>query len=81
MFGTYQEFERRVGLITTSRDAKREMILDTINRLPHHFQIGDIERVCAGVSRPTINRALKELRNQGKITRIKSGRDAMWEKT
>ena len=80
LFGSYQEFERRVGVITTSRGAKREMILDTINRLPRHFQIRDIERACSGVSRPTINRALKELRDQGKITCVKSGRDAMWEK-
>lgn len=80
LFGSYKEFERRVGLVTTSRGAKREMILDTVNRLPQQFQIGDIERACPGVSRPTINRALKELRDQGKITCIKPGRDARWEK-
>ena len=80
LFGAYQEFERRVGLVTTSRGAKREMILDTVNRLPRQFQIADIERACPGVSRPTINRALKELRDQGKITCIKPGRDARWEK-
>lgn len=81
LFGSYQEFERRVGLVTTSRGAKREMILDTVSRLPHQFQIGDIERACPGVSRPTINRALKELRDKGKIACIKAGRDAKWEKT
>jgi Fic family protein len=81
LFGSYQEFERRVGLITTSRGAKREMILDTVDRLPRQFQIGDIERACPGVSRPTINRALKELRDQGKIACIKPGRDARWEKS
>jgi len=80
LFGSYQEFERRVGLVTTSRGAKREMILDTVNHLPRQFQIGDIERACPGVSRPTINRALKELRDQGKIICIKPGRDARWEK-
>lgn len=80
LFGSYKEFERRVGLITTSRGAKREMILDTVNRLPRQFQIGDIERTCPGVSRPTINRALKELKDQGRIACIKPGRDARWEK-
>jgi len=80
LFGSYQEFERRVGLVSTSRGAKREMILDTVNRLPGKFQIGDIERTCPGVSRPTINRALKELKDQGKIACIKPGRDARWEK-
>lgn len=81
LLGVYQEFERRVGMITTTRGAKREMILDTVSRLPHRFQIGDIEQACPGVSRPTINRALRELREQGKIICVKSGRDAIWEKT
>lgn len=81
LLGVYKEFERRVGMITTTRGAKREMILDTVSRLPQRFQIGDIERACLGVSRPTINRALRELREQGKISCVKSGRDAIWEKT
>jgi len=81
LLGVYKEFERRVGMITTTRGAKREMILDTVSRLPQRFQIGDIERACLGVSRPTINRALRELREQGKIICVKSGRDAIWEKT
>lgn len=80
LFGAYQKFEKRVGLITTSRGAKREMILDIVNHLPHQFQIGDIERACPSVSRPTINRALKELKDQGKIACIKPGRNAKWEK-
>jgi len=81
LLGVYKEFERRVGMITTTRGAKREMILDTVSRLPQRFQIGDIERACLAVSRPTINRALRELREQGKIICVKSGRDAIWEKT
>jgi len=81
LLGVYKEYERRVGMITTTRGAKREMILDTVSRLPQRFQIGDIERACLAVSRPTINRALRELREQGKIICVKSGRDAIWEKT
>lgn len=81
LLGVYKEFERRVGMITTTRGAKREMILETVSRLHQRFQIGDIERACLGVSRPTINRALRELREQGKIICVKSGRDAIWEKT
>lgn len=81
LLGVYREFERRVGMITTTRGAKRQMILDTINRLPQRFQIGDIERACPGVSRPSINRALRELREAGRIVCIKPGRDAVWEKT
>lgn len=81
LLGAYKEFERRVGVITTTRGAKREMILDVVDRLPQQFQVADIERACPGVSRPTINRALRELRETGNIRCTKAGRDAIWEKT
>ncbi|MBD2741891.1 Fic family protein [Coleofasciculus sp. FACHB-1120] len=80
VLSAYREFEQRVGLVTTTRGAKREMILDTVQRLPNQFQFADLERACPGVSRPTINRALAELRKTNQIRCIKPGRDAVWEK-
>jgi Fic family protein len=77
----YRDFEQRVGLLTVSRGAKREVVFDVVERLPNQFKYIDVERACPGVSRPTINRALAELRDAGKIRCIKSGRDATWEKT
>lgn len=77
----YREFERRVGIATTSRGAKRDMIIDAVRRLPEHFQFADVERACPGVSRPTINRALAELRRTGRLQLAKAGRDATWRKT
>jgi Fic family protein len=81
LLGGYKEFERRVGVVTSTRGAKREMVIDAVSRLPQRFQFGDVERACPGVSRPTINRALRQLREAGKISCIKPGRDAIWEKT
>ena len=77
----YREFEHRVGAVTTARGAKREMVIDAVRRLPARFKFADIERACPGVSRPTIERALAELRQQEQIRCIKPGRDAIWEKT
>lgn len=76
----YKEFERRVGLLTTTRGAKREMVLNAVDLLPQRFQVADVERLSPGVSRPTINRALAELRDEGLINCIKPGRGALWEK-
>ena len=76
----YLEFERRVGVVTTGRGAKREMILDVIEHLPAEFRFADLERACPGISRPTINRALADLRRLGKLILINSGRDATWKK-
>ncbi|NHC35952.1 Fic family protein [Scytonema millei] len=81
VLAAYREFEQRVGTVTASRGAKREIVLDVVARLPNQFQYADVERACPGVSRPTINRALAELRESGQIRCIKPGRDAVWEKT
>ena len=77
----YHEFERRTGELTTAHGAKRERIIDVISRFSDKFQVADIERACPGVSRPTINRALRDLRQAGKISCLKGGRDAVWQKT
>lgn len=77
----YREFEHRVGSMVARRGAKREMIIDAVHRLPSTFRYADIERVLPAVSRPTINRVLRDLRLAGEIRCAKPGRDAMWEKT
>lgn len=81
LLGAYHEFERRTGELTTSHGAKRQMIMDVIGRLPDEFRMADIEHACPSVSRPTINRALRDLREVNKIACIKRGRDAVWQKT
>jgi Fic family protein len=80
LLGAYGEFERRVGTQTTRRGAKRQLILDAIDRLPKQFRYADLERACPAVSRPTINRVLAELRRKRRIACTKGGRDATWEK-
>jgi Fic family protein len=81
VFGAYSELEARVGTITSGRGAKREMVRDAVLRLPPSFRYADVERACPGVSRPTINRGLRELRLEGVIRCARPGRDAQWEKT
>lgn len=71
---------RRTGELTVAHGAKRQLIMDVIGRLPEEFRVADIEHACPGVSRPTINRALRDLREDGKIACIKGGRDAVWQK-
>ncbi len=80
LLGAYRQFADRVGSVKTVKGAKREMIVAAVERLPAEFQFADVERLCPGISRPTFNRALAELRKAGKITCIKGGRDAVWKK-
>ncbi len=76
----YQDFESRVGAVTSQRGAKGEMIKDTVERLPATFRVRDIEQAVPGVSRVTINRAVAKLKEEGRIRLVRGGRDALWEK-
>jgi Fic family protein len=77
----YRDFEERVGVTSARRGAKRDMIRDAVNRLPSRFRYADLERALPAISRPTIARALRELRAEGAVRCVKPGRDATWEKT
>jgi Fic family protein len=75
-----RELEQRIGVVTTQKGAKQEMVADAIARLPRQFQIADVQKACPTVSRPTINRVLAHLKQDGRVRCIKGGRDALWEK-
>jgi Fic family protein len=76
----YRDFEDRVGVTSARRGAKRDMIRDAVKRLPNRFRYADLARALPAVSRPTIARALRELRAEGAIRCLNPGRDATWEK-
>ena len=77
----YRDFEDRVGVTNAIRGAKRDMIRDAVKTLPRQFRYADLERALPAVSRPTIARALRELRAEGVIRCLKQGRDPIWEKS
>ena len=80
LIAAYLEFEQRVGQMGGGRGSKRAMVIDCVHHLPRTFRYADVERACPGVSRPTIVRALGELRERGEIRCTKGGRDATWER-
>ena len=77
----YKDFEGRVGKITTARGAKRSMVRRAIERLPSPFALQDLIRVFPGVSYPTLQRALADLRKEGKVKCLGRGPDAQWERS
>lgn len=64
LIAAYKEFEDRVGVITSARGAKRDMIRQTIERLPSRFRFSELHRACAGVSYPTLKRTLFDLKRE-----------------
>ena len=81
LLAAYRELDSRVGTITQARGYKRQMVIDCVMRLPEEFRIADVERVCPGIPRPTINRVLGELRDAGRLESTGRGRDARWRQT
>jgi Fic family protein len=79
LLAAYREFEERVGLLTTTRGAKSEMVRLAIERLPQPFSISDLERVCPSVSRPLIRKVLNELKGKH-IRPVGRGAGAKWER-
>lgn len=76
----YGQFEERVGVTNARRGAKRDMVRDAVARLPERFRYADLERALPAISRPTIARALRELRAEGIVRCARPGRDASWVK-
>lgn len=77
----YREFEERVGVITTSRGSKTELVRSAVNRRMSLFSISDIESDCPGISRDMIRQVLRKMRDEGLITVSSGGRGAMWQRT
>jgi Fic family protein len=76
----YRELEARVGQVPEGRGAKTSLVKDVIERLPRVFRYRDVQQACPNVSRPTIQRAFKELKEEGRIRAVTAGRDATWER-
>ena len=78
LFGAYQEFERRVGLVNTGRGSKTAMILDAIGHFKSDFTIRDIQECCPQVGIDLIRRILRGQRNAGKVECLGRGPNARW---
>ena len=80
LIAAYNDFEARVGTISSAKGAKRVLVKNAITHLPSPFSIGELERVCKGISRRTLVRALYDLRSEGVLRCVGRGPNAQWER-
>jgi len=78
LFGSYHEFERRVGLITTGRGTKTTMVLDAIEHFRGDFTIRDLQESCPHVGIDLIRKILRKQKNKGKLECLGRGPNAKW---
>jgi len=77
----YEEFEERVGHISGGRGSKSEQVKRIVLGKTMPFRISDLERDCPGVSRDTIRKVLRQLRDEGAVRSTGRGRSARWQCT
>jgi Fic family protein len=80
LIASYKELESRVGSFSHARGAKRRLVIDCVRRLPPTFRIGELINACPGIARPTVNRALAEMKQAGDLDCSGRGRSAAWHK-
>ncbi len=76
----YESLESRVNIVTTTRGAKTDLVVNMIRKLPKRFKLADVQSACPGVSLPTIKRTLEALKEKKEIRCLGKGRDATWER-
>lgn len=80
LVAAYTDFEARVGTISSAKGAKRVLVKNAIAHLPPRFTIGELARVCKGISQRTLVRALHDLRDEGVVRSVGRGPRAQWER-
>ncbi len=80
VIAAYKELESRVVSFSGARGAKRRLVVDCVRRLPPTFQISELMNACPGIPRPTVNRALADMKRAGDLECSGLGRSAVWKK-
>jgi len=75
-----REFERRVGETASPKGEKAAMIQAAIAQRTETFTLGDLQRLCPGVSVDLIRHVLRQLREKGEIECLGRGRNAVWQR-
>ncbi len=80
LLAAYNEFEKRVGNISTGQGSKMEMVASTIDSFIGEFSLAELEEACPMVGRDWIRKLLQRLKSEGKIASTGKGRYARWKK-
>ena len=76
----YLKLDNLISPLSNKKGAKTNQVKIIVDTMNNTFKISDIADKCPGISRPTINKVLQELRDQGEISPLSLGRDAVWQK-
>lgn len=78
---TCKEFEERVGQLKSPRGEKTAAVIAAVERQGPIFRVADVQAGCPVVGVDLIRRVLANLKKEGKVRSLGTGRGATWEKT
>jgi hypothetical protein len=64
----------------SSEPKLQDLVLHAVDRTLGSFHIADLRQACPGVSYPTLQRALGDMRKAGRLKCLGRGPDAEWQK-
>lgn len=76
----YQQFEHRIGAVTSPRGAKTVLVETAVDGFPSAFTFSELEQTCPGVSRVVMYRVLRQLKKRGEVERSDGGSLVTWRK-
>lgn len=80
LLAAYREFEDRVGLLTTGRGAKTQIVLEAIGRFHGDFSVSELQEQCPNVGIDLIRRILREQKISEKLESLGRGPAARWRR-
>lgn len=80
LYTAYYKMDKHLFSLPRKKGAKSQQVKTIIESLPDTFKVSDIADKAAGISRPTINKVLQEMRDERLIKPCSLGRDAIWKK-
>lgn len=76
----HKDLAARVGKLTSSRGAKRQMVLDAIVHAYGTFTVADLQETCPNVSVDFIRLLLRQEREAGRVVCLGHGPKARWRR-
>lgn len=80
ILAAYREFESRAGTVETGRGSKSALVRRMVESFIGDFTISELSDLCPHVSRDTVRNVLDEMRREGVVECLGTGRFARWRK-
>lgn len=80
VLAAYRELDQRLGIVQQTRMTKQERVRKIVEEQIGQFSKSDIMEKCPDIAKITIEKALAEMKSEGLIEPVGTGRGAKWRK-